>query len=292
MPRFFALRPLALLICLGLPLVGTLPLRAEVTLPQAATGEARLAALHEIFQIAPLLEVLQAEGLSYGADLDADMLGGQGGALWQGKVAAVYDVARMRAIYDREMLVELGGDPAALSGIEAFFAGDLGQRVMALEVAARRALLDEAAEAAAQQAFEEVEAEGGERLAGLRDFVAVNDLIESNVMGALNANLGFYRGLAATGALGAAMSEDEMLAEVWAAEADVRAETEAWLYPFLNLAYQPLTEAELRDYVEFSRSAAGQRLNRAMFVAFDAMFTAISRDLGEALGRELQGQVL
>ena len=88
------------------------------------------------------------------------------------------------------------------------------------------------------------------------------------------------------------MTEDQMLAEVWSAETDVRAETEDWLYPFLNLAYQPLTEAELQDYVAFSRSDAGQRLNRAMFVAFDAVFTEISHDLGQALGREMQGQAL
>jgi hypothetical protein len=292
MSLFSLLRPVALLLCLGLPLAGTLPLRAETTLPPAATAEARLAALSEILRVAPMLEVMKAEGQQHGAALDAELLDGQGGAPWQAQVAAAYDLRQMRRIYDREMLAQLGSDATALAAIEAFFATDLGRRVMVLELEARRTLLDTAAETAAQQTFDRLEAEGGARLTALRDFVDSNDLIEFNVMGALNANLAFYRGLAKTGALGAAMSEEEMLAEVWSAEAELRAETEAWLYPFLNLAYQPLSEAELRDYLAFARSTAGQRLNGAMFVAFDAIFSAISHDLGQALGREMQGQAL
>ena len=291
-----ALRPAAFLLGLALPLMTTslmtTPVPAETTAPLEATAEARIAALSAIFQIDPMLEVLKEEGLGYGADLDADMLEGQGGSVWLAKVSAVYDVVRMRQLYDQAMLAELGNDAEALAGIEGFFATDLGARVMALELAARRTLLDETAEAAAERSFAAVKSAGGPRLRGLADFIEVNDLIESNVMGALNANLAFYRGLAAEGAFDGEMTEDQMLAEVWSAEADVRAETEDWLFPFLNLAYQPLTEAELQDYVAFSRTIPGQRLNRAMFVAFDEIFAAISLDLGRALGREMQGQAL
>lgn len=286
------LRPAALMLGLALPMLPAPPLMAETTVPLAATAQARLAALSEIFQIAPMLDVLKQEGLHYGADLDADMLDGQGGAVWRAKVGAVYDVGQMRQIYDRAMLAELGNDPAALAAIEAFFATDLGHKVMTLELEARRSLLDKTAEAAAQQAFAGLKKDGGARLAGLTEFAAVNDLIESNVMGALNSNLAFYRGLGAGGAFDDAMTEDQMLAEVWSAEADVRAETEDWLFPFLNLAYQPLSDADLQDYVAFSRSAGGQKLNRAMFAAFDQIFTDISYDLGQALGREMQGQAL
>lgn len=286
-----ALRPVALLLALVFPFT-VLPLRAETPAPLVATAQARIAALSEIFRIDPMLEVLKEEGLSYGADLDAEMLEGQGGAPWLAKVGAVYDPLRMRGMYDQAMLAELGTDAEALAGIEAFFATDLGSRVMALELEARRVLLDDAAVAAAETAFAGLRSEGGARLTGLEAFVQVNDLVESNVMGALNANLAFYRGLAAEGAFEGEMTEDQMLAEVWSAEADVRAETEDWLFPFLHLAYQPLTEAELQDYVAFSRTGPGQRLNRAMFVAFDGIFSAISYDLGRALGREMQGQAL
>ena len=288
------LRAAALLLGLAVPVTISVipPLLAETTVPLAATAVARLAALGAIFRIDPMLAVVKDEGIAYGADLDADMLEGQGGPVWLGKVGAVYDLGRMRQIYDRAMLAELGTDPVALAGIEAFFATGLGRKVMALELEARRTLLDKAAETAAQRVFAGVKQSGGARLTALTDFARINDLVESNVTGALNANLAFYRGLGAEGVFDGEMTEDQMLAEVWAAEADVRAETEDWLFPFLNLAYQPLSAAELQDYLAFCRTAAGQRLNRAMFVAFDEIFTTISFDLGRALGREMQGQVL
>ena len=51
-------------------------------------------------------------------------------------------------------------------------------------------------------------------------------------------------------------------------------ETEDWLYPFMSLAYQPLTDAELQAYLAFSETAGGQRLNAAVFAAFDVVFSA------------------
>lgn len=293
MSIFSPLRAAALTLLLGaaLPVAMTGPALTQSTAPSAGAEE-RLAALSEIFRIDPMLEVLKAEGLDYGADLDADLLDGLGGPVWLAKVGAVYDMARMRATYDRVMLAELGGNTEALAGMEAFFATDLGGKVMDLELEARRALMDDTVEAAAELAYEELQREGGARMAALTDFALINDLVESNVMGALNANLGLYMGLDAEGAFDGEMTEEQMLAEVWGAEADVRAETEAWLFPFLNLAYQPLTVEELQEYVEFSRSTAGQQMNAAMFMAFDAVFSEISYDLGRALGREMQGQSL
>ena len=89
---------------------------------------------------------------------------------------------------------------------------------------------------------------------------------------------------------GAPRDEGEMLAEVWGQEDQVRADTEAWLFPFLALAYQPLSDAELKAYVAFSASPEGQRLNRALFAGFDAVFEAVSADLGRAAGLELRGR--
>ena len=43
-------------------------------------------------------------------------------------------------------------------------------------------------------------------------------------------------------------------------------------------------------YVGFSTSAEGQIANAALFAAFDTVFAPISRALGVAVARELQGQ--
>ena len=81
-----------------------------------------------------------------------------------------------------------------------------------------------------------------------------------------------------------------MLADVWSQESDIRAETEGWLYPFLALAYKPLSDADMQAYLTFSESEASRVMNAAMFAAFDEMFRDISRDLGRAAADMLSGQ--
>jgi hypothetical protein len=118
----------------------------------------------------------------------------------------------------------------------------------------------------------------------------VGDLVESNVMGTLNSNLAFFRGMAATGGETFGMTEADMLDEVWRGEAEARDQTVDWLFPFLTLAYQPLTDAELQAYVDFSDTAAGRKVNAAMFAAFDSMFDRISEELGRAVALQMKGQ--
>jgi hypothetical protein len=108
-------------------------------------------------------------------------------------------------------------------------------------------------------------------------------------MGALNANLSFLRGLADSGVEEFALPEADMLAQVWATEPEVRDEMVGWVFPFLTLAYQPLSDADLQAYIAFSKTPAGQRVNAAMFQAYDALFDEISHDLGRAFGLALQG---
>jgi hypothetical protein len=88
----------------------------------------------------------------------------------------------------------------------------------------------------------------------------------------------------------AQMTEAEMLADVWSQEPDIRAETEGWLYPFLALAYEPLSDADIEAYLAFSESQAGQAMNAALFAAFDKVFSDISRDLGRAVAEMLSGR--
>src|SRR3989338_6090678 len=95
-------------------------------------------------------------------------------------------------------------------------------------------------------------------------------------MGALNANLAYYRAMSNAGGFGDRVPEDQMLAEVWAQEADLRSETVEWLFPYLALAYSPLSTEDLQAYLDFSASAGGRRANALIFAAFDAVFVEIS----------------
>lgn len=251
---------------------------------------AEVDALLEAMRIDDTISILREEGIDYGRTLETDMFPGAGGPGWEATIALIYDGARMREAFRMALAREMAADPDAVSEMAAFFGSDLGQRIVTLEIEGRRALLDDATEEAAKVAWEELRSGDAPRLAQLERFVTVNDLVESNVSGALNANLSFYRGMAEGGAFGGEMTEEQMLSDVWAQEPEVRASTTEWVYSYLNLAYGPLSDADLEAYTAFSESDVGQRANAALFAAFDKVFTPISHALGVAVARQLQGQ--
>jgi hypothetical protein len=257
---------------------------------QSVIDAPRIAALTDTMRMGDIIEVMRQEGLDYGITLSAEMFPGKGGAQWDAMVSLIYNTDTMRKRFEAGLLTALQGAEDDLGAIEAFFGSEQGQTILKLEIEARRALLDQEVEDAAKLSWEDLRAEGGARVEKLTRFAEVNDLIESNVMGALNSNLAFYRGLAESGAFPQDMTEDQMLSDVWSQEADVRAETTDWLFPFLALAYQPLSDDTLDAYVAFSESPAGQRMNAALFAAFDGVFTQISYDLGRAAAKQMLGE--
>jgi len=259
-----------------------LPLRAASADP---------AALLTTLRIPEMIAVMQDEGIAYGDELEEQLFPGAGGARWDEAVARVYDEPALLERFQSAFAARLAADPQAMDQIVGFFGTDRGQQILILEIEARRALLDEAVEEAAAVSVDDMRARDDPRLALLERFATANDLIEQNVSGALNANFAFYQGMSDGGAFdGAKMTEADMLAEVWAQEPDIRAETESWLYPFLALAYKPLSDADVEAYLAFSESEAGRAMNAAMFAAFDEVFREISRDLGRAAAEMLSGQ--
>jgi alkylhydroperoxidase/carboxymuconolactone decarboxylase family protein YurZ len=253
-----------------------------------ADPAATMARIVQAMQIAPMLEVMQEEGIAYGEDLATDMLGGQSDR-WSAIVAEIYDARAMEATFTARFTEELAADATILAAIEGFFASDRGQRIVTLEVEARRAMLDEAVEDAATVLMQDMVAAEDPRFEMLRTFVAAGDLEEQNVVGAMNANFAFMQGMASAGGPAAQMTEEDMLADVWGREGEVRASTREWLYSYFALAYQPLDDADLAAYTAFWESDAGRKTNAALFAAFDTVFVGISRDLGQAAAIQMQG---
>lgn len=285
------LRHLVLIIALGLsPL--TAQAEALVAPQQVQSGAAaeQVLALSDLLKMDQILSVMRDEGLEYGRTLEEDMFPGQGGAAWQAEVARIYDPAMMRREFDAALVAGLAGGDAPLDQMTAFFGSDQGQAILGLEIEARRALLDQPVEEAAKIAWARMQETDDPLVEKIMRFAEANDLIESNVMGALNASFAFSRGLAEAGAFPQEMTEDQMLADIWGQEADVRAETTDWLFPFLALAYGPMPEADMDAYLAFSETPAGQQVNAALFAAFDKVFTRVSFDLGRAVALRMQGE--
>lgn len=259
-----------------------------------STADAQIATAQDVaaaLRVPELMEVMRDEGVDYGKDLAGELFPDGSSTRWLDMVAAIYGAPAVRSRFDDVFAERLDTAPQDVPVILEFFRGDLGKRIVGLEIDARRAMLDPAAEEAARLSWSAMADDDRGRQRDLRRFAEVNDLIEENVAGTMNANLAFYHGLNDGGAFaGDRMDEDDILAEVRGQEPQVRRETEDWLMPYLALAYRPLSDAELDDYIAFSKSHAGQTLNAALFAAYGAVYAQISSELGRAAARVLAGQ--
>lgn len=237
-----------------------------------------------------LIEIMREEGLAYGETLATDMLPGGRSAEWSMAVSAIYDVEMMTEEVRGVLGEALEGDD--VDAMLAFFTSEQGVRIVGLEISARRALLDDAVEEASKENAAIAMMDETPRFQMVQDFIDANDLIEANVIGALNSNYAFYTGLIDGGAMPAGITLETALQDVWAQEPMVRADTIEWLFSFLLMAYQPLSDEELAAYLAFSRSDAGQDMTNALFEAFNGMFDDMSRALGLASSRFMLTQEL
>jgi hypothetical protein len=258
----------------------------------AGAVDAPILAIEQALLLPDLFEVLQKEGEAYGGDLDRQFLDGTGRADWAEEVTRIYDAERLGREFRAAFEAELAASGVEAAPILVFFTSDLGRRIAVLELSARQSLLDPAVEEGARAAYAEMAAKGSARLDLLRGYLDDLHLIDLNVASALNANVAFLQALSQSGELDRSMPLDEILAQVWAGEDEVRQEAEVWLMSFAVMAYAPLSDSELRSYIDFSRSDAGRGLNRALFAGFDTVFAAVSADLGRAVGRWLTGTSL
>lgn len=245
--------------------------------------------LLEAMGLYSILEVMAAEGVAGGPDMEAEMFPGQGGAAWSAVVAGIYSADRLAREFEAALPLERL-TPEAVASLRAFYDTDLGQRVAAGELAARQSFLAPGVEETARDLATRRAAEGDPRIALLTEFIAVNDLIELNVSGALNSNFAFYRGLSEGGAFATPMPEDLMLAEVWGQEAEIRTDLTEWLFAYQTLAYEDLDDAEMQAYIDLTATEAGQALNAALFAGFADLFDAISYDLGQAAAHFIAGE--
>ena len=263
-----------------------LPAAIAVTLTLLMPGASPAASPAEIDRLFDargtprLLEIMREEGLAQADELRETSFPNNGGG-WGNITSRIYDTGRMAEIFRDGFEAELADED--IGALLAFFDGELGREIVELELAGREALLDPDVEAAAVEAYEALGSTAPEFRARIDRFVDGNDLIELNVMGAMNASLAFYNGLADGGAL--EMSEEQILADVWGQEPGVRADTEEWMRSYLAMAYEPLSGADLDAYIDFTLSPAGRDLNRALFTGFDALFNDISYALGAAAAR-------
>lgn len=253
-----------------------------------AFADARMSVLVDVLKLPEAAVILSEEGLAQAEDINTDMLDGQGGAGWAQQVSRIYAPTLMVERVREELEKELAG--AALEEVIEFYASDRGSQIVTLENAARRTIQDPEVETAARNRFTDLEDSDDTRLALIREYVAAGDMISRNVTSALNSNYQFLRGLVDGDAF--EMTEEEMLKDAAGDLEQSTRDTTEWLFGFLLLAYHPLSDADMQAYTAFTKTPAGQALNRALFVGFGKAYEDISYALGRAVALNMTAQEL
>jgi len=247
-------------------------------------------ALYDALLMPDVIAIMQTEGITYGEDLRTELFPGRGGSAWPAIVARLYDAGAMNEVVLSRFDTLLGD--ADLEPLIGFFTSQRGAQIVRLELEARQAMMDQGVEDAAKERWGDLRDDADPRLDVLEAFVEANDLVESNIVGAMNANYAFYIGLMDGGAFAEDMTEEQALSDVWGQEPEIRADTIEWVYSYLSLAYQPLGDDDIAVYTALSQTAEGRVLNRAIFGAFDTMYTTISQALGQGAAQFMIGEDL
>lgn len=271
----------------------TAPGPDRITTVQMATQPATVDRLWSALNLGPQMRIFQQEAVAEAAALDAEGIIAGKGRPWAATVGEIHDPARLQLLFRRGLARALDdADPALITEGLRFYESGLGRRLVPLEISARRAMLDDRLADQAGQAFTQAEIEKDPRAEQILRLIEAADLVGPNVSSGLNASVAFSVGFGAVGGFDMPLTQDQMLAETWAQQDQIEAETRDWLQSFLMLAYSPLTDDEVESYIAFATSDAGRELARVMFAAYDAVFLQTSRDMGMAAGLRLQGQQL
>lgn len=250
----------------------------------------------DAMQVTALFDMLQQEAVASGRDLGAEMMPGRDLAGWERTLARLNDPAEVLPYFRDAFAVALdashGGSETQGTAILAYLTTPPGDRIVELELSARAALNEPGIEEAVIARFEADRAANSAFAMAVERFIAVNDLVDRNVTGALAANAAFLTGLQSGADGPGPMGTGDVLADVWVQEPAIRASTEDWLHAFVSLAYGPLDEAALQTHIAFSVSPAGQAFNDAIFAAFDTVLTDLSYETGAALARLMASEDL
>jgi len=227
-----------------------------------------------------MVEVVRLEGLADNADVPQEIFGREFGDNWPDALDGIFDAKALSTYLEVGFLAALADTPRG--DIITFLESNAWQSALDLELEGRRAMLDPSVENAAYDMYWERFDDNDERVQDLTRLIEAGQLIDSNVVGAMNSMYQFNQGLLSEG-LDVGVDEADMLAQIWAEEDALRLEISEWLYAFLLLAYDPLETRLLREQITFYESPAGQTFHRALMDGFDGLYSAISFDLGATI---------
>ncbi|RYH03098.1 DUF2059 domain-containing protein [Salipiger sp. IMCC34102] len=235
------------------------------------------------------VEVMRAEGLAYTDELAEDLFAGAPSAVWREAVDAIFDEAiLLDSLLDT---LEAEMTDAQIAAATAFYASAPGAEIARLELSAREALLDETVEETTVRDVGDALRDGERQAVRLTDYVARFGMIEEEVASAMTLSLAFTNGLRDGGAL-EGVDEATLLRDLYDRQPEIRREVTERIYAYFWLAYRPLEDDRVAEYIDYLGGAEGQALRAAFFEAFDTVYIRASRQLGLVAASQMRGSDL
>ncbi|MBT4777311.1 MAG: hypothetical protein HOO03_03580, partial [Rhodobacteraceae bacterium] len=164
-----------------------------------------------------------------------------------------------------------------------FYETTFGEKLIKNELTTRRILKSELGKAEAKKIFNQLKYFKPNRLKVYQKIIEENHYIEDNVSSSMNSNLAFYQGYSLSlPSDKQRLLEAEIISKIWANEIETRKRMTEWVMSFTSYNYKDLTNNELNNLLDFSKSLPSKRLNNTINYILDKAFEDQSYRLGQA----------
>lgn len=229
---------------------------AALPLPVQAADRQRVEAFLEVtgFDVALDSIALSASGAPEMLGIDAGAFGTQ----WTALSEEVFDTQEMRGLALE--ILEKTLDDEALDHAAAFYASDLGKRLVRAENASHMVEDDEVKQLAGNRIISDLVKEGSERVAMYQRMGSAIDAAGTGVKALQQIQFRFLMAAAAAGVIELELDADGLRALMKEQEGDLRLSLQASSLAASAYTYQEFTDAEVEAYVEALEEAPMQRV--------------------------------
>ena len=250
-----------------------------LTLPVQAIEKTEVNRLVQVLNLKDLFQELQNEGVTAGIEMLKEE--GQQSQEWISKLNEIYSSDSMQEFFRNELL-KLNIFEDVENAID-FYETTFGKKLIKNELTTRRILKSELGKAEAKKIFNQLKYFKPNRLKVYQKIIEENHYIEDNVSSSMNSNLAFYQGYSLSlPSDKQRLLEAEIISKIWANEIETRKRMTEWVMSFTSYNYQDLTNNELNNLLDFSKSLPSKRLNNTINYILDKAFEDQSYRLGQA----------
>ncbi|MAR18859.1 MAG: hypothetical protein CML44_05750 [Rhodobacteraceae bacterium] len=250
-----------------------------LTLPVQAIEKTEVNRLVQVLNLKDLFQELQNEGVTAGIEMLKEE--GQQSQEWVSKLNEIYSSDSMQEFFRNELL-KLNIFEDVENAVD-FYETTFGKKLIKNELTTRKVLKSELGKAEAKKIFNQLKYFKPNRLKVYQKIIEENHYIEDNVSSSMNSNLAFYQGYSLSlPSDKQRLLEAEIISKIWANEIETRKRMTEWVMSFTSYNYKDLTNNELNNLLDFSKSLPSKRLNNTINYILDKAFEDQSYRLGQA----------